>query len=172
MAADDTVSDLVIRAKGHTITPSRDDTLRIRDAVGIVTEIFESLIQVAADDRTASALLSAGNGEAHGPTPGDLEEIAQRLHETLAALLVYELDVDGLEASASVLDQHAASMRQSFEARSEQFTPRPVEEAEALSVTGALFAGLSDAAGALDQLAGLLEEVVHQSREGHGRDTG
>ena len=169
MAADDPESNFVIRAKARAISPSRDDTEQIWDALGAVVEIFESLIQIAADDRTAAALLAEGNGEAHQATPGDLEEIAQRLHVTLAALLGNELNVDGLEAIASDLDQQAASMRQSFEARSEQFTPRPVEEAGALSVTGALFAGLSDAAGALDQLVGLLEEVIHQSGEGRGR---
>jgi hypothetical protein len=143
MTTDDPESSFVIRAKGRTVSPSRDDTEKIRDAVGVMAEIFESLIQIAADDRTAAALLSGGNGEAHGPTPGDVEEIAQRLREALASMQGEELDVDGLEAIASDLDQHAAAMRQSFQARSEQFTPRPVEEAGALSVAGVLFAGLS-----------------------------
>ena len=55
-----------------------------------------------------------------------------------------------------------------FEARAEQFTPRPVEEAGSISVAGVLFAGLSDAAGVLKQLLGLLEEVAQQSGESHG----
>ena len=53
MATDDPESTLVIRAKGRVISPSRDDTEQIRDAVVVVTEVFESLIQIAADDRTA-----------------------------------------------------------------------------------------------------------------------
>jgi hypothetical protein len=43
-----------------------------------------------------------------------------------------------------------------------------VEEAESINVAGVLFAGLSDAAGVLKQLIGLLEEVAQQSGEGRG----
>lgn len=168
MAEDNPKSALVIRAGGRTIHPSRDDTEQIRDAVVVVTEIFQSLIEVTTDDRTAAGLRSSGNGEAQGPTPGDLQEIAQELSDGLTAFSGDELDADSLGKIAIDLEQRASGARNLFEARSEQFTPRPVDEAEPIAVAGVLFAGLSDAAGALEQLLGLLEEVANQSGEGYG----
>jgi len=161
MVEDDRKSALVIRAGGRTIHPSPDDTGEIQEGVAAITEIFQSLLRTAAADQTIAALLSASNGEAYGVTHGDLQEVTQRLHDVLSALPGAELNVDNLGALQFDLDRHAETMRQSFEARSEQFTP-------ALGVIGALFAGLSDAAGALDQLVHLLKEIVQKSGEGGG----
>lgn len=169
MTADEQKSRLAIRVRGHLFVPSPSDTEKIREAVGVVAEILESLIQIASDDRTIAALLSDGNGQAHGPTPADLQEIAQALHEGLTMLHGNELDFDGLEAAASDLDGYARAARQSFEARSQEFTPRAIDEAGPLNVTGALFAGLSDAADAIEQLLGLLREIIQQAGGGHGR---
>jgi len=159
MAEDTPEPTLLIRSAGHTIRPSQDDTAAIREAVAAITEIFQSLLRIAADDQTTAALLSAGNGEAHSPTPGDLQEITQRLHDALAELPGTKLNVDNLRDIQSDLDNHAGDMRQLFETHSEQVSP-------ALTVTGALFAGLSDAAGALDQLVHLVEETIQKSGEG------
>lgn len=168
MAADDPESSLVIRAKGRAITPSRDDTEQIREAVVVVTEVLESLIRVAADDHTAAGLRAGGNGEAQGPASGDLQEISQELFEALKDLSGDELDADSLGRIAADLDERAADAKQLFEARSAEFTPRPVDQAEPIAVAGVLFAGLSDAAGVLKQLLGLLEEVAQKAGEGRG----
>jgi hypothetical protein len=168
MAEDDPEGYLVIRAGGRTIHPSPDDTEQIWEAVVAVTEVFESLIEVAADERSAAGLRAGGNGEVQGPTPGDLQEMAQELSEALTAFSGNELNVDALRRIAADLHQRAAAARDLFEARSAEFTPRPVEEAESINVAGVLFAGLSDAAGVLKQLIGLLEEVAQQSGEGRG----
>jgi hypothetical protein len=168
MAEDDPKSALVIRAGGRTIHPSPDDIEQIREAVSVATEIFQSLIEVAIDDRTAAGLRAGGNGEAQGPIPVELQEIAQELSEALTAFSGEELDTDSLRQIATDLEQRANGARDLFEARSEQFTPRPVDQAEPIAVAGVLFAGLSDAAGALEQLLGLLEEVAKQSGAGHG----
>ena len=134
----------------------------------MVTEIFESLIQVATDDRTVAGLQAGGNGEALGPTPGDLQDIAQELSGALTALSGNVLDIDGLGKVAIDLKQHLTRAQNLFEERSDRFTPRPVDQAEPTVIAGVLFAGLSDAVGALSQLLGLLEEVANQSVEAHG----
>jgi hypothetical protein len=168
MVEEDSESALLLRAAGRTIRPSPDDTQQIREAVAVVTEIFESLIQVATDDRTVAGLQAGGNGEALGPTPGDLQDIAQELSGALTALSDNDLDIDMLKTIAIDLKRHLTRARNLFEVRSEQFTSRPVDQAEPTVIAGALFAGLSDAVGALSQLLELLEEVANQSVEGHG----
>jgi hypothetical protein len=97
MVEEDPESALLLRAGGRTIHPSPDELQQIREAVVVVTEIFESLIQVATDDRTVAGLQAGGNGEALGPTPGDLQDIAQELSGALTAL------------SGNVLDSRARS---------------------------------------------------------------
>lgn len=168
MAEDDPEGYLVIRAGGRTVHPSPDDTEQIWEAVVAVTESFESLIEVAAEERTAAGLRAGGNGEEHGPTPGDLQEITQELSEALTAFSGNELDADSLGRIAADLDQRVTEARQLLESRSAEFTPRPVDEAESINVAGVLSAGLSDAAGVLKQLLGLLNEVANQSGEGRG----
>lgn len=107
MPADEQKPRRAIRVREHLFVPSPSDTEKIREAVGVVAETLESLIRILADDRAAAALLSDGNGEAHGSTPADLQEIAQALHEGLTLLHDHELDFDGLEAAASDLDGYA-----------------------------------------------------------------
>lgn len=168
MIEDDPEPALVIRTGGRNIHPSPDDIEQIREAIVVATEIFGSLIKVAADDRTAAGLRAGGNGEAQGPTPGDLQDIAQELSQALTAFSGDELDPNSLRRIAADLDQRAADARHHFEARSERFTPRPVDQAEPIAVAGVLFAGLSDAAGTLNQLLVLLDKIVSQSGEAHG----
>jgi hypothetical protein len=111
MAEDDPEGYLVIRAGGRTIHPSPDDTEQIWEAVVAVTEVFESLIEVAADERSAAGLRAGGNGEVQGPTPGDLQEMAQELSEALTAFSGNELNVDALRRIAADLHQRAAAAR-------------------------------------------------------------
>jgi hypothetical protein len=69
---DNPKSALVISTGGRTIHPSADDTGEIQEAVAAITEILQSLLRIAANDQTIAALLSAGNGEADGVTPGEI----------------------------------------------------------------------------------------------------
>ncbi len=98
MAEDDPEGHVVIRVKDRAIHPSPDDTEQIWEAVVAVAEVFESLIQVVADERTAAGLRAGGNGEVQRPTPGDLQEVAQELSDALTAFSGNELNVDALES--------------------------------------------------------------------------
>jgi len=104
----------LIRAGEVVVSPSGDDIQEIRSAVEAAIEVLESLIRIAADDRTSAALMSEGNGEAHGPSPRDVQEISQRLHDGLSALTKREMDVEAIESVASDLDQFASSMKEGF----------------------------------------------------------
>jgi hypothetical protein len=163
MAEDDPEAALLIRAGGRTIHPSPDDIAQIREAIEIVTETFESLIEVVTDERTAEGLRTGGNGEMQRLAPGDLQEIGGDLSKALTAFSGDELNIDSLEQISADLAHYAFEAREHFEGRSKQFSPRPADQGEPIAVAGVLFAGLSDAAGALEQLLGLLEEVVKQS---------
>ena len=116
MAEDDPEGHVVIRVKDRAIHPSPDDTEQIWEAVVAVAEVFESLIQVVADERTAAGLRAGGNGEVQRPTPGDLQEVAQELSDALTAFSGNELNVDALEGIAADLDQRATAARDLFEA--------------------------------------------------------
>jgi len=158
-------SALLLRAGGRNMHPSPNDIQQIRDAVAVVTENFESLVQVVTDDRTVAESRRDGNGEAQGLTPADLQDIAKELSDTLTALSREVLCVDTLREIAVDLDRYLTKAWRIFEVRSEQFTPRPADHAAPAVIAGTLYAGLSDAAGAFSQLLGLLEDISVKSAE-------
>ncbi|MEE8120525.1 MAG: hypothetical protein V3T55_03285 [Anaerolineales bacterium] len=75
------------------------------------------------------------------------------------ALRGRELVVEKLRTLKSDLQEQSSSMRQSFEQRAEDFTPRPVDQAVGHVLTGGMMAGLLDGVSALGELLGLLEAL-------------
>lgn len=164
MSTESPESGLVIRVNDRAVSVSREDADQISSAGGVVVEILESLLKLTIDDRTAKALRSEGNGQSHGPTLADIREIAQTLHAALTALRARVLAVDQVRAILTDLKRHAGAMRQSFEARAADSTPRPMGPAAGHAASGGLLAGLLDATGALNQFVDLLEDVASRSK--------
>ncbi len=157
MATQPPSSDLIVRLAGRALTPSRVDADKIKSATGVAIEVLESLLRLLSDERTIHALKKEGNGKELGPARADIERTIENVHEALAALRGQELIVEKLRTIKSDLQEHASSMRQSFEERAKDFTPRSVDQAAGHVLTGGMMAGLLDAVGVLDQLLSLLE---------------
>ncbi len=157
MAAEHPLSDLVVRVGNRTVSPSQENSAKIKAALGDVVEVLESLLKLSSDERTMQALKEEGNGKARGPAQADIERIIQTSHEALAVLRERELVVEKLRTIKADLQEQSSSMQRSFEQRAEDFTPRPVDQAVGHVVTGGMLAGLLDTVGVLDQLLSLLE---------------
>ncbi len=157
MAAKPSLSDLVVRVGDRTVSPSQEDSAKIKAALGDVVEILESLLKLSSDERTAEALKDEGNGEERGRTTVNVERIVQTTQEALVALGGQELVVEKLRTIKSDLQEQSSSMQQSFERRAKDFMPRPVDQAAGHVLTGGILAGLLDAVSAFVELLGLLE---------------
>ena len=163
MAAEPSLSDLVIRVGNRTVSPSQEDSAKIKAALGDVVEVLESLLKLSSDERTAEALKNEGNGEERGRTTVNVERIVQTTQEALVALGGQELVVEKLRTIKSDLQEQSSSMQQSFEQRAKDFTPRPVDEAAGHVLTGGMLAGILDAVSAFDQILTLLQALGRSS---------
>ncbi len=163
MAAEHPLSDLVVRVGNRTVSPSQENSAKIKAALGDVVEVLESLLKLSSDERTAEALKDEGNGEERGRTTVNVERIVQTTQEALVALGGQELVVEKLRTIKSDLQEQSSLMQQSFERRAEDFTPRPVDQAAGHVLTGGMLAGILDAVSAFDQILTLLQALGRSS---------
>jgi hypothetical protein len=151
--------NLIVRFGDTIISPQPRDVEEIREAVGVVEETLQSFKRLLVDSRTAESLRQGGNGDARGHISEHIDDLVDLTEAGLIEIHAPELDVERLETLCAELGDHAAKVSEAFQAKDEEFTPRPTKDAADYVVTGGLFAGLLDVVSAVRGFVTLLSDI-------------